>query len=414
MKDIVKHKVIGFCYVTDFVANGSFAALRENVSYLNWPDYAILVRLTDFTKKWNKDFIYVSKASFDFLKKSSLTKGDLIMSNVGEPGIVFLVPDLNLPMTLGPNSILIRPNENISTSKFLYLYFLSEIGKKQIDNISTGAAQKKFNKTSFRELEIPLPPLTEQQRIISLLDEVFAAIAKAKTNAEQNLKNAKELFESYLQGVFEKKGDGWEENHLEDLVDEKCTLSYGIVQPGLEYADGLPIIRPTDLSSRYIGLNGLKRIDPKLADGYKRTKLIGDELLLCVRGTTGVVSIATEDLKGANVTRGIVPIRFNLKIINQDFGYYLLISNYIQKQIKAKTYGAALMQINIGDLRKINTPYPSLKEQKYIVHKLDLLSAETKKLEEIYQNKVNEFEGLKKSILKKAFSGELKTNAVAK
>jgi type I restriction enzyme S subunit len=213
--------------------------------------------------------------------------------------------------------------------------------------------------------------------------------------------------------VFENKGEGWAENCLEELADEKCTLSYGIVQPGEEYADGLPVIRPTDLTSRYISLNGLKRIDPKLADGYKRTKLIGDELLLCVRGTTGVVSIATEELKDANVTRGIVPIRFNSKIINQEFGYYLLISNYIQKQIKAKTYGAALMQINIGDLRKINTPYPNLKEQNLIVQKLDLLRIETKKLEAIYQTKTNDLEELKKSVLQKAFSGELKTNVVA-
>jgi type I restriction enzyme S subunit len=219
-------------------------------------------------------------------------------------------------------------------------------------------------------------PLPEQQRIVSILDHAFAAIATAKSNAEQNLKNAKEIFESYLQGVFEIKGEGWNEKCLEDLADEKCTLSYGIVQPGEEYADGLPIIRPTDLTSRFIGLHGLKRIDPKLSDGYKRTKLIGDELLLCVRGSTGVVSIATDELKGANVTRGIVPIRFNSKIINQEFGYYLLISNYIQKQIKAKTYGAALMQINIGDLRKILTAYPPLKTQQTIVAKLDALSAE--------------------------------------
>ena len=199
---------------------------------------------------------------------------------------------------------------------------------------------------------------------------------------------------------------------MEDLTDEKCTLSYGIVQPGDEFENGLPVIRPTDLTSRFIGFSRLKRIDPKLAEGYKRTKLIGDELLLCVRGTTGTVSIATEELKDANVTRGIVPIRFNSEIINQEFGYYLLISNYIQKQIKAKTYGAALMQINIGDLKKINTPFTNLKEQKLIVQKLDLLRIETKKLEAIYQQKINDLEELKKSVLQKAFSGELSTKEV--
>jgi type I restriction enzyme S subunit len=298
----------------------------------------------------------------------------------------------------------ILPKENIDLD-YLYYFLMSVDFKKYI----AGAAIPHIYFKDYKNEPFLWMPLPEQKRIVSILDECFAAIAKAKANAEQNLKNAKELFESYLQGVFEKKGEGWEEKTLEVLADENCTLSYGIVQPGEEFENGLPVIRPTDLTSRYIKVEALKRIDPKLADGYKRTKLIGDELLLCVRGTTGVVSIATPELKDANVTRGIVPIRFNSKIVNQQFGYYLLISNYVQKQIRAKTYGAALMQINIGDLRKIITPYPPLKEQQTIVRQLDALRAETQKLEAVYQKKIDDLEELKKSILQKAFAGELKT-----
>lgn len=292
---------------------------------------------------------------------------------------------------------------------YFYHLLTSPNVQEQIQSLGAGAIVKNISGDLVKKVDITFPKsLHEQQRIVAILDEAFAAIAKAKANAEQNLKNAKELFESYLQGVFEKKGEGWEEKFLEDLADESCTLSYGIVQPGEEFEDGLPVVRPTDLTSRFIKVEGLKRIDPKLAEGYKRTKLVGDELLLCVRGTTGVVSIATTELKNANVTRGIVPIRFNSKFINQEFGYYLLISNYVQKQIRAKTYGAALMQINIGDLRKIITPYPSIKEQESIVLQLDALRAETQRLAAVYQQKLEDLEELKKSILQKAFAGELK------
>ncbi len=309
------------------------------------------------------------------------------------------------PLVTNQTFIGLVPSDNLD-SKFLY-YYMSSIAKK-LNEMASGATIKYLSKKKFQDLVVCFPPLPEQQRIVSILDEAFAAIAKAKANAEQNLKNAAALFESYLQGMFENKGDGWEEKSLEELTDEKCTLSYGIVQPGEEFENGLPVIRPTDLTSRYIKVEGLKRIDPKLADGYKRTKLIGDELLLCVRGTTGVVSIATPELKDANVTRGIVPIRFSPKILNQEFGYYLLISNYVQKQIRANTYGAALMQINIGDLRKIQTPFPALAEQQTIVRQLDALRAETQKLEVVYQKKIDDLEELKKSILQKAFAGELR------
>ena len=294
--------------------------------------------------------------------------------------------------------------ESMTIQKFVE-YYLNSI---PLDDYVSGMAQPKLNQAMLNSIEIPIPPLPEQQRIVSVLDEAFASIAQAKSNAERNLVNARELFESYLQNIFENKGGAWEEKMLQDVVDANCTLSYGIVQPGEEYSNGLPVIRPTDLTKKVITLDGLKRIDPRLADSYKRTTLTGDELLLCVRGSTGVVSVTSKELKGANVTRGIVPIRFNSEFINQEFGYYLLISGYVQKQIKEKTYGAALMQINIGDLREILTPYPkSLAEQRAIVGRLEALSAETGRLEEIYQQKVESLEELKKSVLGKAFEGDL-------
>ena len=363
----------------------------------------------------NADFD-IEKVGFTTLSDSDkekyrLYKGDILFSHINSPihvGKTALF-DSEEEVYHGVNLLLMRPK------KFLHVRFFEHYLKYLFQNgywkrlCKQSVNQASVNQQDINKVEINYPPLPEQQRIVAILDEAFAAIAKAKANAEQNLKNAKELFESYLHGVFENKGEGWEEKSLEELADESCTLSYGIVQPGEEFENGLPVVRPTDLTSRYIKVEGLKRIDPKLADGYKRTKLIGDELLLCVRGTTGVVSIATPELKNANVTRGIVPIRFNSKFINQEFGYYLLISNYVQKQIRAKTYGAALMQINIGDLRKILTPYPSIKDQHSIVRQLDALRVETQRLAAVYQQKLADLEELKKSILQKAFAGELKT-----
>jgi type I restriction enzyme S subunit len=344
-------------------------------------------------------------------KKYEVKAGDFLIGMDGEFGCYEWKGDTALL-----NQRVCRLQEFSNKLYPRFLFYVINRYLKAIEDVTSYATVKHISSKQIEAIEIPLPPLPEQQRIVSILDACFAAIAKAKANAEQNLKNAKELFESYLQGVFDPstssghgKGDGWEEKTLEELADESCTLSYGIVQPGEEFENGLPVIRPTDLTNRFIKVEGLKKIDPKLADGYKRTKLIGDELLLCVRGTTGVVSIATPELKNANVTRGIVPIRFNSKFIIQEFGYYLLTSNYVQKQIRAKTYGAALMQINIGDLRKILSRYPSIKDQQTIVRQLDALLAETQKLEAVYQKKIDDLEELKKLILQKAFAGELKT-----
>jgi|CXWL01.1.fsa_nt_gi type I restriction enzyme S subunit len=274
-------------------------------------------------------------------------------------------------------------------------------------SLSTGAAIPGISREQVLGLKIALPPFPEQQRIVGILDEAFEGIATAKANAEKNLHNARALFESHLQSVFTQRGKGWVETTLEEVADADCSLSYGIVQPGDEYLDGMPVVRPTDLTTKVIRLSGLKRIDPKLAGGYKRTALQGGELLLCVRGSTGIVSIASPELVGANVTRGIVPIRFNRSLLTPEFGFYLISAGPVQSQIREKTYGTALMQINIRDLRVISLSFPPLKEQEKIAAKLDSLHEETQRLESIYQQKLASLDALKKSLLHQAFSGQL-------
>jgi type I restriction enzyme S subunit len=167
------------------------------------------------------------------------------------------------------------------------------------------------------------------------------------------------------------------------------------------------LVRPTNLTTKVIQLSGLKRINPKLSEAYKRTALFGGELLLCVRGETGIVSIASAELVGANVTRGIVPIRFNEALVRPDFGYYLMSSGAVQGQIREKTYGAALMQINIRDLRNISLSFPPLDEQERIAAKLDELYGNGQRLEFIYKQKIDALDALEKSLLHQAFAGEL-------
>ena len=402
MKNWVNQKISDFCYVTDFVANGSFASLRENVTYINSPDYAVLVRLTDFTKKWSKDFVYVSKSSYDFLKKSTLLPDDLIMSNVGEPGIVFLVPDLGQPMTLGPNSILIRPDIKISTHRFLHYYFSSAKGKKQIDEISTGAAQKKFNKTSFRDLQIPLPPLPEQQRIVSILDEAFAAIAKAKANAEQNLKNAKELFESYLQGVFE--NGNWETKKLNEITEVKD----GTHDSPKYIKEGIPFITQKNIKPNGLSFDDTKFItDTDHEKFYKRSNVAYGDILISMIGANRGMAAIVDDKRVFSIKN--VGLIKSSDSINMNYLLYFLKSSLAMKYVLYMSNGGAQEFVGLTALRSFPIPFPTLKEQQTIVRQLDALRAETQKLEAVYQKKLDDLEELKKSILQKAFAGELKT-----
>ena len=254
---------------------------------------------------------------------------------------------------------------------------------------------------------MPVPPSAEQRRIVAILDEAFEGIATAKANAEKNLQNARELFGRLSAAVLDQLAPISRIATLEDVAEQGCSLSYGIVQPGEEVAGGLPIVRPVDLNDGVVTLDGLKRIDPTLARSYERTMLKGNDILLCVRGTTGALALADSELAGANVTRGIVPIRFDAAQLSQDFGYCLMRSEPVQMQIRAKTYGTALMQINIRDLRQLTLPVPPKHEQDVAVKRFNELQAATDQLVATYERKLAALDELKKSLLHQAFTGQL-------
>jgi len=142
--------------VTDFVASGSFASLRENVTYYKTPNYAILVKTQDFQNGFTDDLTYTDQHGYEFLQKSNLYGGELILSNVGSIGKLFIVPKLNKRMTLAPNSIMVRFYEEAHI-KWLYYLFSSKYGYNLLMSISSATAISKFNKTDFKKLSIPIP-----------------------------------------------------------------------------------------------------------------------------------------------------------------------------------------------------------------------------------------------------------------
>ena len=161
--------------VTDQVASGSFAALRENVPSLKTPDYAIMVKTADFSHNFTQDLTYTTKAGYDFLENSNLFGGELILSNIGSVGKVFIVPKLQKKMTLAPNSIMLRFYEEIQKDYFYY-FFLSSIGLMHLLSISRGATILKFNKTDLKTLPIPIPPINEQLRMATQIQKLFELV----------------------------------------------------------------------------------------------------------------------------------------------------------------------------------------------------------------------------------------------
>lgn len=161
--------------ITDYVASGSFASLKANVLITNQPNYAIMVKTADFSNGFTKGLTYTDKHGYGFLSNSNLFGGELILSNIGSIGKVFIVPNLHCPMTLASNSIMVKPNKDFSV-KYLYYLFSSKYGYNTLLSISAGTSMKKFNKTMLKEVLIQLRTSEEQHKIVHELDDINLAI----------------------------------------------------------------------------------------------------------------------------------------------------------------------------------------------------------------------------------------------
>ncbi len=164
--------------VTDYVANGSFASLKANVTLYQEPNYAYFIRNTDL--KSGTFEVFVDEHSYNFLSKSTLYGGEIIISNVGDVGSVFLCPKLDKPMTLGNNIIMLRPEQE-NLRYYLYIWFKWLYGQSLIQGIKGGSAQPKFNKTDFKNLPIVLPPDDLLEQFHQIVKPMFELIDENNT-----------------------------------------------------------------------------------------------------------------------------------------------------------------------------------------------------------------------------------------
>lgn len=350
-----------------------------------------LIRIRDI--KRNHTYTYTTE---DCSKEFFIENGDLLIGMDG---------DFNVCTWEGGHAYLnqrvchVIPSNQVIAK---FIYYLLPFPLKRINDKTTFATVKHLSSKQVGNIMMPVPSLDEQQRIVERLDSAFENIDKLKANAEKQLSEARILFQKSLAKAMKPK-EGWEERLLSEIVHPNCSLSYGIVQPGDHVENGIPVVRPVDFNNQlYVKMDGLKRTKPEIADAYQRTILKGGEILLCVRGTTGTMGIASDELIGCNVTRGIVPIYFDVEVCTK-FVYYELLSPSLQDEIAHKTTGAALKQINIKDLRNLHMSIPPLAEQQRIIERLDSLSENVRKYEEIQRQIISECDALKQALLRKVF-----------
>ena len=299
--------------------------------------------------------------------------------------------------------LVLSPKDDQVDQDFLYYILGSPFVFKQFDELAAGSTVRNLNIVLVSGVKIPLIPITEQKRIVGILDKAFADIEKVRANTEQNLKNARELFDSYLQQVFSDQSYDWAYKSLKDI--------------SLDFGRGKSKHRPRNDSSLYDGeypfiqtgdVRNSEHIITNFSKTYNEKGLAQSKLwpkgTICI---TIAANIAETGILGFDscFPDSVIGVVVNPQITTVSYVEYLLQSFKII--LKAKGKGAAQDNINMGTFENMTFPIPSLEKQEEIVTRLEKLMASIQQLELLYSKKILTINELKKSILQKAFSGEL-------
>ncbi len=363
----------------------------------------------EITRLSNDGFVenelYISEEHYtELLEKTGVpVAGDIVITAIGTIGNTYIVRDTDKFYFKDASVLWLKKISDVS-SEFLRYFLKSSLFFNQLSK-GNGATVDTLTIEKLQGIKLPLPSLIEQKRIVSILDKAFSEIEKAKTNAEQNLKNAKELFESYLQGVFENKGEDWEEKTLGEVLVKTETVD-PTKKPNKEfiYLDVSSVNKETKEIENATVLLG--KDAPSRARKLVRTN---DVIFATVRPTHSRVALITDEYDEQVCSTGYFVLRAK-DFLNNNFVFYFLLTYGFNKQMEKLQKGASYPAVTDAEVKSIVIPFPKSKEeQQATIQKLDTLRAETKKLEEIYRNKITDCEELKKSILHKAFTGELST-----
>jgi type I restriction enzyme S subunit len=284
--------------------------------------------------------------------------------------------------------------------KYLY-YYLSSI-VDLLNSLGTGATFKELSGGKLKEVTIPVPPLPEQQRIVGILDEAFDGITTAKANAEKNLQNARAIFESHLQTVFTQRGKGWTEKRLGEVLQKTKTINPR-QSPETEF-DYIDVSSVSNSTFHIEQTQRLKGIDaPSRA---RKLVMANDVLFATVRPTLKRIAIVPEHLDNQVCSTGYFVLRPKAGVDHRYIFYSLFTEGFMGAMEKLQK-GASYPAVTDGEVRSQLIPIPPFPDQQRIVGILDKLTKDTRRLESIYQRKLAALEELKKSLLHKAFSGEL-------
>lgn len=297
------------------------------------------------------------------------------------------------------------PEPSVIDQRYLFHFFNWDTESIKEDQ-GAGTTMLHVSKGSMEDRDIQVPPLPEQQRIVTLLDEAFEYIATAKAHAEKNLQNARAIFERYLQSVFEQRGVNWMDTAFGDVCKFVRGPFGGSLKKSMFVAEGVAVYEQQH--AIYDQFDQIRYfIDENKFAEMRRFELLPNDLIMSCSGTMGRIAIVPEGIQRGIINQALLKLTPSPKLSNKFLKWWME-SQAFQNALMEYAGGAAIQNVaSVKILKEIVVPLPPPAEQDRVVDLLNTMWDETQRLEAIYQQKVAALDELKKSLLHRAFNGDL-------
>lgn len=370
-----------------------------SVHSLNYGDYV------DF-----RDAFHISQHRYDESPEIMLQADDVLIckdgAGIGKVGIIGEMPG---PATINSSLLLIRALGQID-AKFLYYALSSPYFQRIVQQKIDGATTPHLYQKDIRAFPVPVPPLPEQPRIVSILDEAFVGLEAMRANAEKNLQNARSLFGTMLADLFTKDNSNWTKKPIAQIATK---IGSGATPKGGKQsykAQGLSLIRSMNVHDRRFKYDDLAYLDDEQAEKLSNVVVEKDDVLLNITGASVARCCKVpENVLPARVNQHVSIIRPVQTSILPRFLEYALTARPNKERLLGvgEKGGSTRQAITKAQIEEFPIAFPAVELQARLIADLDGMADETSRLEAIYTKKLAAIDELKQSILQKAFAGEL-------
>lgn len=360
---------------------------------LNIQDKQLTLKFTKKLEQAYKSYTYFSD-------------NDVLLAKITpcfENGKVGIAKNLQNGIGFGSSEFIVFRSNGKVIPEYLFYFLSQESFREEGKGRMAGAVgHKRVSKEFIENYTLPFPSLPEQKRIVKILDKAFAAIDKAKENAEKNLANCNELFDSYLKSIFSNPGEDWEEKRLGEV----CEVRDGTHDSPKYVEFGIPFITQKNILVDGLNFNNIKYIkEEDHIKYYKRSNVMYNDILISMIGANRGLSCIVDDSRIFSI-KNVGLIKYN-KILNPNYLLYYLKSPLAKEYVEKCSKGSAQGFIGLGALRDFPIRYLPLSKQMKYVNNLNKINTTIEKIKNSLYMKKNIFNELKQSIFRKIFDGEL-------